>query len=84
MFEEQVGGPDAATTLSLVAEAHHTVLMNKCPVVESGRTLGGSPSSRQSTSGREAAAGCRAGREDGDGIPEVLEFAAAELVHGWK
>ena len=34
MFEAQVGGPNAATTLSLVAEAHHTVLMNECRLVE--------------------------------------------------
>ena len=34
MFEEQVGGPNAATTLSLVAEAHHAVLLNECRLIE--------------------------------------------------
>ena len=34
MFDSEAGGPDAATTLSLVSRAHHQVLEQECALVE--------------------------------------------------
>jgi hypothetical protein len=34
MFDEQAGGPDSATTLSLVAQARRMVLQTECQLIE--------------------------------------------------
>jgi hypothetical protein len=34
MFDSQAGGPDAATTLSMVARAHRMALQTECQLIE--------------------------------------------------
>ena len=80
MFEAQVGGPNAATTLSLVAEAHHTVLMNECRLVELAAHWADLHHPDSQAPVERPLPGAEQGRQlGGDGTPEVLEFAAAEL-----
>jgi hypothetical protein len=86
MFDEQADWseptttPDAATTLSLVARARRLVLGLECQQLELAAHWSDlhHPDS-QAPTGRTLP-GAERGRElGGDGTPEVLEFAAAEL-----
>jgi len=80
MFDNQRGGPDAATTLSLVSRAHRQVLEHECALVELAAHWAdlNHPDSQQSSA--KPLPGAEQGRElGGQGTPEVLEFAAAEL-----
>jgi hypothetical protein len=80
MFEEQAGGPNAATTLSLVAEAHHTLLMNECRLVELAAHWADLHHPDSQAPIERPLPGAEQGRQlGGDGTPEVLEFAAAEF-----
>ena len=80
MFEEQVGGPNAATTLSLVAEAHHAVLLNECRLVELAAHWADLHHPASQAPVEKPLPGAEQGRQlGGDGTPEVLEFAAAEF-----
>ena len=80
MFEEQVGGPNAATTLSLVAEAHHTVLLNECRLVELAAHWADLHHPDSQAPVEKPLPGAEQGRQlGGDGTPEVLEFAGAEF-----
>jgi hypothetical protein len=80
MFEEQVGGPTAATTLSLVAEAHHAVLLNECRLVELAAHWADLHHPASQAPVEKRLPGAEQGRQlGGDGTPEVLEFAAAEF-----
>ena len=81
MFDSEAGGPDAATTLSLVSRAHHQVLEQECALVELAAHWADLhyPDSQPPPAGKPLP-----GREQGrllggQGTPEVLEFAAAEL-----
>jgi hypothetical protein len=81
MFDSQVGGPDAATTLSLVGQAHRQVLEQECALVELAAHLAdlNHPDSQPSSNGNPTPGAEQARRLGGEGTPEVLEFAAAEL-----
>ena len=80
MFDWQVGGPDAASTLSLVSQARCQVLEQECALVELAAHWAdlhhpdGQPPPAKPVPGRE-----QARQLGGQGTPEVLEFAAAEL-----
>jgi hypothetical protein len=78
MFDEQVGGPDATATLS---QAHRQVLEQECALVELAAHWADlhHPDSQSPSNGKPVP-GAEQGRElGGQGTPEVLEFAAAEL-----
>jgi hypothetical protein len=86
MFDKRPGWsdppttPDAATTLSLVARARRLVLGLECQQLELAAHWGDlhHPDSQAPT--ERTLPGAERGRElGGDGTPEVLEFAAAEL-----
>jgi Domain of unknown function (DUF222) len=80
MFDSQEGGTDAATTLSLVSRAHRQVLEHECALVELAAHWAdlNHPDSQQPAA--KPLPGAEQGRElGGQGTPEVLEFAAAEL-----
>jgi len=80
MFEEQGGGPDTATTLSLVADAHHTVLLNECRLVELAAHWADLHHPDSQAPVEKPLPGAEQGRQlGGDGTPEVLEFAGAEF-----
>ena len=80
MFEEQGGGPNTATTLSLVADAHHTVLMNECRLVELAAHWADLHHPDSQAPVEKPLPGAEQGRQlGGDGTPEVLEFAGAEF-----
>ena len=80
MFEEQGGGPNAATTLSLVAEAHHTVLLNECRLVELAAHWADLHHPASQAPVEKPLPGAEQGRQlGGDGTQEVLEFGAAEF-----
>ena len=80
MFDSQAGGPDAATTLSLVGQACHKVLEQECALVELAAHWAdlNHPDSQPPLA--KPLPGAEQGRQlGGQGTPEVLEFAAAEL-----
>jgi uncharacterized protein DUF222 len=80
MFDSQVGGPDAATTLSLVSAAHRLVLDNECRLVELAAHWADLHHPDSQASVKRPLPGAERGRRlGGEGTPEVLEFAAAEL-----
>ena len=80
MFEEQVGRPDAATTLSLVAEAHHTLLMNECRLVELTAHWADLHHPDSQPPVEKPLPGAEQRRQwGGDGTSAVLEFAVAEF-----
>lgn len=80
MFDSQVGGPDAATTLSLVSTAHRLVLDNECRLVELAAHWADLHHPDSQAAVERPMPGAERGRRlGGDGTPEVLEFAAAEL-----
>jgi hypothetical protein len=80
VFDSQLGGPDAATTLSLVGQAHRQVLEQECALVELAAHWAdlNHPDS-QAPAERTLPGAEQARRLGGEGTPEVLEFAAAEL-----
>ena len=80
MFDSQTGGPDAATTLSLVGQARRQVLEQECALVELAAHWAdlNHPDSQPPLA--KPLPGAEQGRQlGGQGTPEVLEFAAAEL-----
>ena len=80
MFDKQVGGPDAATTLSLVSQAHRQVLAQECALVELAAHWADLHHPDSQVPVEKTLPGAEQGRQlGGDGTPEVLEFAAAEL-----
>jgi hypothetical protein len=86
MFDKQLSGPDAPATLSLVSRAHRQVLEQECALVELAAHWADlhHPDSQSPPNGKPVP-GAEQGRElGGQGTPEVLEFAAAELVPGWR
>jgi hypothetical protein len=80
MFDEQVGGLDAAATLSLVAQAHRRVLEQECQLVELAAHWADLNHPDSQAPAERTLPGAEQGRQlGGDGTPEVLEFAAAEF-----
>jgi hypothetical protein len=80
MFDGLVGGPDAATTLSLVSQAHRQVLEQECALVELAAHWADLHHSDSQVAVAKPLPGAERGRLlGGDGTPEVLEFAAVEL-----
>jgi hypothetical protein len=80
MFDRPTGGPDAAATLSLVSQAHRLVLEQECALVELAAHWADlhHPDSQPPV---KPLPGAEQGRPlGGQGTPEVLEFAAAELA----
>jgi hypothetical protein len=80
MFDSEVGGPDAATTLSLVSQAHRQVLEQECALVELAAHWADLHHADSQPPPPKPLPGAEQGRQlGGEGTPEVLEFAAAEL-----
>jgi Domain of unknown function (DUF222) len=80
MFDSQEGGRDAAATLSLVWQAHRQVLEQECVLVELAAHWADLHHPDSQPPPAKALPGAEQGRQlGGDGTPEVLEFAAAEL-----
>jgi hypothetical protein len=80
MFDKQPGGPDAATTLSLVARARRLVLGLECQQLELAAHWADLHHPDSQVPVEKTLPGAEQGRQlGGDGTPEVLEFAAAEL-----
>jgi hypothetical protein len=80
MFDSQTGGADAATTLSLVSRAHRQVRQHECALVELAAHWADLHHPDSQASAERTLPGAEQGRQlGGDGTPEVLEFAAAEL-----
>jgi hypothetical protein len=85
MFDKQVGGTDAATTLSLVSRAHRQVLEQECQLVELAAHWADLHHPDSQAPIERTLPGAERGRRlGGDGTPEVLEFAAAELGAGCR
>jgi hypothetical protein len=80
MFDCQVGGPDAAATLSLVSAAHRLVRHQECKLVELAAHWSDLNHPESQAPAEKTLPGAEQGRQlGGDGTPEVLEFAAAEF-----
>jgi hypothetical protein len=81
MFDgQQGGGPDAATTLSLVTRVHRQVLEHECALVELAAHWADLHHPDSQPLRAKALRGAEQGRQlGGEGTPDVLEFAAAEL-----
>ncbi len=80
MFDSQVGGPDAATTLSLVSTAHRLVLDSECRLVELAAHWADLHHPDSQARVEWPRPGAERGRRlGGEGTPDVLEFAAAEF-----
>lgn len=80
MFDKQAGGPDPATTLSLVSHAHRQVLEQECALVELAAHWADLHHPDSQVVVEKPLPGAERGRRlGGEGTPEVLEFAAAEL-----
>jgi hypothetical protein len=80
VFDKQAGGPDAATTLSLVARARRLVLGLECQQLELAAHWADLHHPDSQVPVEKTLPGAEQGRQlGGDGTPEVLEFAAAEL-----
>jgi hypothetical protein len=85
MFDSQTGGPDAATTLSLVDRAHRLVLEQECGLVVLAAHWADLHHPDSQPPAGKPLPGAEQGRQlGGDGTPEVLEFAAAELGAGME
>ena len=79
MFD-QVGGPDVAATLSLVSQAHRQVLERECQLVELAAHWADLHHPDSQAPVERTLPGAEQGRQlGGEGTPQVLEFAAAEL-----
>ena len=80
MFDRQTGGPDAAATLSLVSQAHRLVLEQECALMELAAHWADLHHPDSQPQLVKPLPGVEQGRPlGGQGTPEVLEFAAAEL-----
>jgi hypothetical protein len=80
MFDSHGGGPDAAMTLSLVARARRLVVGLECQQLELAAHWCDLHHPHSQASIERTLPGADRGRElGGEGTPEVLEFAAAEL-----
>jgi hypothetical protein len=80
MFDSQGGGPDPAATLSLVGQAHRLVLEHECKLVQLAAHWVDLHHPDSQAPAEKTLPGAERGRQlGGDGTPEVLEFAAAEL-----
>ena len=80
MFDSQDVGADAATTLSQVSRAHHQVLQHECALIELAAHWADLHHPDSQPSPAKPLPGTERGRQlGGQGTPEVLEFAAAEL-----
>jgi hypothetical protein len=80
MFDSQDRGPGAAATLSLVGQAHHLVLEQECTLVQLAAHWADLHHPDSQAPAEKTLPGAEKGRQlGGDGSPEVLEFAAAEL-----
>jgi hypothetical protein len=81
MFDGQAGGgPDAAATLSLVSQAHRQLVEQECALVELAAHWADLHHPDSQPPPAKPLPGAEQGRQlGGDGTPEVLEFAAAEL-----
>ena len=80
MFDKQAGGPDAATTLSLVARARRLVLGLECQQLELAAHWADLHHPDSQVPAEKTPLGAEQGRQlGGEGTPEVLEFAASEL-----
>jgi len=80
MFDSSVSGLDAAMTVSLVSRAHRRVLEQECLLLDLAAHWAdlNHPAS-QSSMEQTLPGGERARTLGGEGTPQVLEFAAAEL-----
>jgi hypothetical protein len=80
VFDSQ-GGPDAAATLSLVGQAHRQVREQECVLVELAAHWAdlNHPDSQPPSTGKPLPGAEQARQLGGQGTPQVLEFAAAEL-----
>jgi hypothetical protein len=80
MFDRQAGGPDGAGTLTLVAQAHRTVLEQECRLVALAAHWADLHHPDSQAPAEKPLPGAEQSRQlGGEGTPEVLEFAAAEL-----
>jgi hypothetical protein len=79
MFDA-VGGPDPATTLSLVAQAHQQIREQECTLAQLAVYWADLHHPDSQAPAEKTLPGAEQGRPlGGDGTPEVLEFALAEL-----
>src|ERR671913_1678243 len=80
MFDNQEAEPNAAATMSLVSSAHRLVMEQECHLIELAAHWADlhHPAS-QSVAERALPGAERAWMLGGEGTPEVLEFAVAEL-----
>ena len=80
MFDSEPGELDAAATMSLVSSAHRLVTEQECHLLELAAHWADlhHPAS-QSVAERALPGAERAWMLGGEGTPEVLEFAVAEL-----
>jgi len=80
MFDSEGGGPDPAATLSLVTQAHRLVLEQECKLLQLAAHWADLHHPDSQAPAEKTLPGAEQGRQlGGDGTPEVLEFAAAEL-----
>jgi hypothetical protein len=85
MFDDPVGGPDPAAILSLVGQTHRQILDQECRLVELAAHWADLHAPDSQAPVEKPLPGAEQGRQlGGDGTPEVLEFAAAELAPKWK
>jgi hypothetical protein len=80
MFDEQVGGANAAATLSLASTTHCLVRQQECKLLELAAHWADLHHPDSQTPAEKTLPGAEQGRQLGsDGTPEVLEFCVAEL-----
>ncbi len=80
MFESQLHGLDAAMTMSLVSHAHRVVVEQECALLDlAAHWADLQHPARESAMTPTLPGGEQARLLGGDGTPQVLEFAAAEL-----
>jgi hypothetical protein len=80
VFDSQAVGPDAATTLSLVAQSHRLILQQECRLIELAAHWSDLHHPDSQAPAERTLPGAEKGRQlGGEGTPEVLEFCAAEL-----
>jgi hypothetical protein len=80
MFDSQVGGPDAAATLSLVSASHRQILEHDCRLVELAAHWADLHHPDSQAPSERTLPGAEQGRQlGGGGTPELLEFCVAEL-----
>ena len=80
MFDSEGGWPDPAATMSLVSRAHRLVLEYECQLVQLAAHWSDLHHPDSQAPVEKPLPGTDHGRQlGGEGTPEVLEFAAAEL-----